>query len=236
MSNERLSQIREAERASHLEIYSTAELYEKGSWLQKPIKTVLDLLPVFANHQALRALDLGSGVGRNSIAVALEYRHIDCKVECVDILEYSIERLRQNAVKYEVEKEIEGIVSPIENYVIAENTYDLVMAVSALEHIDSENAFKEKLKEICQGIRAGGVVCLVINSGVTEKDKETGEKLSPQFEVNLPTQELQTILQETFIGWKILKSTIRHQQYDIPRGERTVDLETDVVTFVAQKL
>ena len=47
MNNDRLTEIREAEKASHLEIYSTAELYEKGSWLQKPIKTVLDLLPIF---------------------------------------------------------------------------------------------------------------------------------------------------------------------------------------------
>lgn len=236
MNNDRLTEIREAEKASHLEIYSTAELYEKGSWLQKPIKTVLDLLPIFEEYQTLRVLDLGSGVGRNSIAVASEYKHIDCRVECVDILEYSIERLLQNAVKFGVEKEIEGIVSPIESYVISENTYDLIMAVSALEHIDSEKNFRVKLKEICAGIREGGVVCLVINSGVTEKDKETREILSPQFEVNIPTQEMQSILLESFSGWKVLKSTVRHQQYDIPRGERTVDLETDVVTFVAQKI
>ncbi len=236
MNQDRLMKIRTAEKESHLEIYSTAKLYEQGSWLQKPIKTVLELLPLFANYQRLRVLDLGSGVGRNSIAVAREYRAIDCRVDCVDILDYSIEKLQENAAKYNVEKEIKGIVSPIENFTVKKNTYDLIMAVSALEHIDTEQNFKEILKDINVGICEKGVVCLVINSGVTERDKETGEWLLPQFEVNLPTQELQTILQESFDGWKILKSTVRRQKYDIPRYKRIAELETDVVTFVAQKI
>ena len=40
MNTETLKSIREAERESHLEIYSTAKLFESGSWLQKPVKTV----------------------------------------------------------------------------------------------------------------------------------------------------------------------------------------------------
>ncbi len=43
----RLQQIRESERNSHMEIYSIKELFEPGSWLQKPIKTVLDLIPLY---------------------------------------------------------------------------------------------------------------------------------------------------------------------------------------------
>ena len=40
----RLRYIRESERRSHEEMYSYEELFQKGSWLQKPIKTILDIV------------------------------------------------------------------------------------------------------------------------------------------------------------------------------------------------
>ena len=42
MNDKIIKSIREAEKKSHLEIYSTAKLFESGSWLQKPVKTVVD--------------------------------------------------------------------------------------------------------------------------------------------------------------------------------------------------
>ena len=70
----RLEEIRKAERESHEEVYSSCKLYESGSWLQKPIITVLNLLPEFAEHEEIRVLDLGGGVGRNCIPFAKEYK------------------------------------------------------------------------------------------------------------------------------------------------------------------
>lgn len=109
--------------------------------LQKPIKTVLDLLPLFEDYREFRGLDLGCGVGKNCIAVAKHFKQIPCIIDCVDILELAIE-----------------------NYSIEENAYDLVLAVSALEHMDTKESLIRKLAEINRGIRTGGVVCLVINS------------------------------------------------------------------------
>lgn len=230
-----LQKIRESERKSHEELYSSKELYKEGSWLNKPIKTVLDILPLFEGHEELRALDIGSGVGRNSIAIAQWYKEIDCRVDCVDILELAIEKLQENAEKHGVAHCIHGVVSAIEDFEISENTYDFVLAVSALEHIDSKASFVKKLDEIAKGIRENGVVCLVINSEVKEADKATGKSLPPQFEVNLPTEELQGLLDEVFAGWEVLKSTVREQKYDIPREDIVSALETKVVTFVARR-
>lgn len=231
----RLQQIREAERNSHIEIYSEKELYESGSWLQKPIKTVLDLVPLFHDYNELHVLDLGGGVGRNCIPFAQEYSNISCTVECVDILELAIEKLKDNAQRYHIASTIKGIVSSIEDYTIEECKYDLIMAVSALEHVESEEAFVNKLIEIRDGIREKGIVCLVINSEVMETNKDTGESLEPQFEVNPDTEELQAILRDTFADWEIMKTTVRTQQYDIPRDAVTSDLKTRVVTLVARK-
>lgn len=230
-----LESIREAEKASHIEIYSTAKLYESGSWLQKPVKTVLDLVPLFQNYKELNVLDLGCGVGRNCIPIAQEYKNISCCIDCVDILDLAIDELNQNSVKFDVQNKISGIVSSIDDFLIKENHYDLTMAVSALEHIDSVESFKNKLTEIFNGTRKNGIVCLIINSEITEVNKETGEELIPQFEVNLKTADLLDLLKNTFEDWEILKETVRNQRYDIPRQNCTSDLSTDVVTFVARK-
>ena len=39
---DRLSQIRQAEAASHRDAYASHELFAPGSWLAKPVKTVLE--------------------------------------------------------------------------------------------------------------------------------------------------------------------------------------------------
>ena len=231
-----IQSIRESERKSHIELYSNEELYREGSWLNKSIKTVTDLFSLFEECEKFHALDLGSGVGRNSIAIAKQFENISCRVDCVDILELAIEKLQENAKRFGVEERIRGIVSPIEEFEFAPDTYDLILAVSALEHIDSKESFVKKLKEMRDGIKPQGVVCLVVNSEVREKNKETGEDLFPQFEVNLPTEELQEILQKTFDGWEVLKSTVRAQKYEIPREGCVSELSTNVVTYVIRRI
>lgn len=234
MNTDILKLIREAEKTSHIEIYSTSRLYESGSWLQKPVKTVMDLIPFFENHQEINVLDLGCGVGRNCIPIAQEYKG-KCKIDCVDILDFAIEKLKQNNNEYDVENEINGIVSSIDDFEIKANHYDLIIAVSALEHVDNVESFKNKLIEISNGIRKNGIVCLIINSQIVEINKENGQQLVPQFEVNLETQELISLLNNAFDGWEIIKNTIRSQRYDIPRENCVSDLATDVVTLVARK-
>ena len=231
----RLQSIRESERNSHIELYSSEELYKEGSWLNKPIKTVTDLFPLFDGCKDFCALDLGSGVGRNSIAIAKQFRDISCRVDCVDILEIAIEKLLENAKRFGVEEYIHGEVCPIEDYKIVPDSYDLILAVSALEHIDSKESFVKKLVEMKAGTKPQGIVCLVVNSEIREKNKETGEELFPQFEVNLPTKELQEILQNVFADWEVLKSTVRGQQYDIPREDCVSELSTNVVSYVVRK-
>ena len=235
MINERLNHIRLAEAESHTKAYTNHSLFSPGSWLAKPVKTVMDLLPLFEGYTDFRALDLGSGIGRNCIPVAQHFKHIPCRVDCVDILELAIEKLNENAHQYGVADNIRGIVSSIDDYEIDADNYDFIMAISALEHIASKSAFEKKLAEIRDGLRHGGLACLIVNSGVIEHDKATGQELPPQFEVNLPTSQMQDLLEYTFAGLQVIKNTIVHQKYDIPRENGIANLQTDVVTYVVRK-
>ena len=233
--DERLKRIRESERKSHEEIYTDEKLYATDSWLKKPIKTVRDIMPLFAEYEKLRVLDLGSGVGRNSIYVAECFKDKDCVVECVDLLEIAIEKLLENAEERGVAAGIKGVQNSIEEYDIEADSYDFIMAISALEHIDTEESFVKKLSEMRDGLREKGVVCLVVNSEVREQNAETGEVVDAQFEVNISTEKMQGYLQEVFEGWSVLKTTVSAQEYDIPREGFVSRLNTNVVTFVARK-
>ena len=233
--NDRLSQIRTAEAESHTQAYTSHSLFSPGSWLAKPVKTVLELLPLFEGYTQFTALDLGCGVGRNCIPVAQHFSGISYRVDCVDILELAVVKLNDNAQQYGVADHIRGFVSSIDDYEITADSYDLIMAISALEHIASKSAFEKRLAEIRDGLRHGGIACLIVNSGVIEHDKATGQELLPQFEVNLPTRQMQNLLENTFAGWQVIKHTIVHQKYDIPRENCIADLETDVITYVVRK-
>lgn len=231
----RLEKIRQAEKESHIEAYTTNELFQQGTWLQKSIKTVTDLYSLFDGYSSIHILDLGSGVGRNCIPMAQHFSKINCSIECVDILNLAIEKLNQNSIVYGVEKNITGYTVSIEDFIIKKDSYDIIIAISALEHIESENALKAKLKEIQEGIKKNGVACLVVNSEVTETDRNLGELLEPQFEVNMSANQMKLLLCEIFGNWNIIKSTVVPQNYTIKRENRDVDLNTKVITLVARK-
>ena len=233
--NERLVRIRESERKSHTEIYTSQKLYHTDSWLKRPIKTVREIASHFDGYDALRVLDLGCGVGRNSIYIAERFQKIPCMIDCVDLLAIAIEKLLDNAQAHNVTSSINGITKSIEEYEIQSNSYDFIMAVSALEHMDSQESFLSKLFEIKEGLRKNGIVCLVINSSVEEMNTQTQEAIEVQFEINLPTDKLQSILSDVFCDFEILKTTVAEQEYDIPRESCISRLRTNVVTYAARK-
>ena len=65
--------------------------------------------------------------------------------------------------------------------------------------------------------------------------KKLLDALQPHFEVNLTSDKLTNILNDTFNNFIKLKETKIKQQYDIPRLDKTVSLSTDVITLVAKK-
>lgn len=235
ITDDRVSRIRQAEAKSHIEAYNHYALYSPGSWLSKPVKTVMEILPCFDGYKQLRGLDLGSGIGRNAIAIARHFQKIDCQIDCVDILEMAIEKLNENADQYAAAGSVNGIVSSIDDYLISAESYDFILAISALEHMNSVASFQEKLIEIRQGLRDGGIACFIVNSSVKECSKETGDERTAQFEVNLSTDKMMELLLKSFPDWAVLKQTVVHQKYDIPRESGISLVDTDVVTFVVRK-
>lgn len=233
MTRARLDAIRRAEAESHIAAYNSYTLYAPGSWLSKPVPALRELLPLYVERSGMRVLDLGSGVGRNAIAAARALK--ESTVECVDILPMAIEKLLENAARLGVREQIVGITAPVDGFSIEAEGYDMILAASVLEHLDSRASAIDKLTGIAKGIRPGGAVLIVMNTGVREWDTVTGEALTPQFEVNLPPEEVRELLTKTFDGWEVLWDRLVHQEYDVPRGERRATIASEVVTFTARR-
>ena len=130
---------------------------------------------------------------------------------------------------------IRGITQPVDEFPVEPLGYDLILAASVLEHLDSRESMERKLLGIAAGIRPGGAVLIVMNTGVREWDTKTGEPLDPQFEVNLPPQDVRSLLEDNFSGWQILWDKCIHYEYEVPRGSQMAMICAEVVTFAARR-
>lgn len=232
---DRVSIIRSEEKKYHDFCYDNFNLFEPGSWLHKPVKTVMDLLEEYKNQEYLSVLDLGSGIGRNSIPIAETMKNRDGKVVCVDLLESAIDKLDGYSQKFGVEGFIVTRLSDIEQFTIEHEEFDIIVAVSSLEHVSSEKALERKLKEMTFGTQPNGSNCVIIGSNIKEVNLINGQEVDPMFEVNISTERMLGILDHQYAGWEVKSRFVKHLEYEIDRNGQPVKLTTDCITFVAKK-
>ncbi|MDG5789817.1 class I SAM-dependent methyltransferase [Evansella sp. AB-P1] len=231
----KLEFIRKEEKKYHDYCYENYKLFEEGSWLYKPVKTVIDLLPILIGKPSPKVLDLGSGVGRNSIPVAQEIKNKKGKVVCVDLLDSALDKLKFYSKEYEVEEVIETIKADIGQYDITKNEYDLIVAVSTLEHVESEDVFENVIRKMALGTKDEGINCIIVNSDVEEIDISTNGKLDTMMEVNIKTEAMLIKLRKIYEAWEIVNQLVKPLEYRIVRDERDVLLKTNAITFVVRK-
>jgi len=123
----------------------------------KTLTTLLELGLVRGNELAL---DLGCGEGRESIFLA----RLGIRVVAIDICKEFIDKLREYSEKYCLN--ITPICMDVLKYNYPENTYDLVLVTTLLNHLE-----REKIPIVINGVKrtlkSGGYVCVTV---FTEKD------------------------------------------------------------------
>ena len=232
---DRIEFIRNEEKKYHDYCYENYKLFEEGSWLYKPVKTVIDLLPLFDNKDNLKVIDLGCGVGRNSIPIAEAIKDRNGKIVCVDLLDSALNKLKEYSKEFHVEKVIRTEKADIGNYVIKPDEYDLIIAVSTLEHVKSETIFEQVVRQMADGTKDNGVNCLIVNSEIEEIDLETNVKLDALMELNLLTEDMINKLSSIYSGWELLKTIVKPLEYKITRNQKPVLLKTNAITYVVRK-
>ncbi|WP_017186800.1 class I SAM-dependent methyltransferase [Alkalibacillus haloalkaliphilus] len=231
----RVEFIRNEEKKYHDFCYENYKLFEEGSWLYKPVKTVMDLLSMLEGKTNIKVLDLGSGVGRNSIPIAQDIKTKNGKVFCVDLLDSALDKLELYSSEYGVEEVIETKKADIGSYVIPKSEFDFIVAVSTLEHVESECVFENVIRQMAFGTKDGGINCIIVNSEVEEIDIDTNEKLDAMMEVNIKTEDMMNKLSNIYDGWEVVNQLVKPLEYKIIRNERDVLLKTNAITFVVGK-
>lgn len=231
----RLERIRAEEKAYHDRFYAEHRLFEPGSWMSRPVKTVVELAERFRSRKQLDILDLGCGAGRNAIPLAGMLDSGQAHVVCVDLLESALAALAENSRRFGVEERITPIQSAIESFRIEPNTYDMVIAVSALEHVSSEEALEMTLSAVARGTREDGAVCFIIGTNTRETSMVDGRELDPAFEVNVPTARMAAMLELHYRNWTIERHAVHPLEFQIDRGGLPVRLTTDCITFIATR-
>lgn len=231
----RVERIRKAEKRYHESCYEEHKLFVEGSWLYKPVRKVMEALTQLELRSDMRVLDLGCGVGRNSIPIAEVLKPYGGLVECVDLLESALVKLEHYAREYGVEAYIRSVLGDIGHVPIPADTYDLIVAVSSLEHVSSEDVLMGVIQRMTAGTRKGGIHAVLISTNIEETDLRTGGRLDPQFELNFTTDSMLNVLDDAYAGWELLGRSVKAQQFQITREAAPVLLKGDCIVFTAHK-
>lgn len=234
-----LEEIRRQEKQYHDQYYSNHELFSAHSWLDDPVPDVINGFMLLPPRSDLCVLDLGCGVGRNSIPLAQRLPRPQGRILCVDLLDSAITYLKQYAAHYGVTDRIMTIRSDVEHFPIAAHTYDYVVAVSVLEHLSTPAIWHKVITSLQQSTRPGGIHCFQINTDITETDGCTGEQRMPMFELRFSSHELLAALWQHYTAcphpWTIIEQRTNWHTIEIEREGRPVHLNSNMLTWIVQK-
>lgn len=217
----------------HAEFYRANELFDDGTWLRKPEPYVLDAARRLPGGRPLAVLDLGAGVGRNTIPVARMLPE-GSRLTAVDMLETAVERLQANCLCYGVADIVHSETAEIEEFPIEANAYDLVFSVSALEHVISLARMEETLLRIMAGTRVGGLNCFMINTDAREITSD-GRVRDALIEFQLGFDQAHDLLNDCYGDWHIIDQSRRAWRVPESRGGEEFTLASTCLQFLARK-
>ncbi|WP_182866622.1 class I SAM-dependent methyltransferase [Rhodopirellula sp. JC639] len=126
-----------------------------------------------------RALDLGAGAGRDTIALA----RVGFHVTAVDLSPRGAQRIRQRAETAGVGGQVETCVANVCDHEIPPGAFDAICATTVLDHIPAEDA-RRVWKRMTAGLCAGGVLYVEVHS-----TEDPGSDRHPGIESDAPKSE-----------------------------------------------
>jgi cyclopropane fatty-acyl-phospholipid synthase-like methyltransferase len=218
----------------HIDYYSKHELFEGGSWLEKPDAIVMELCKEIKKLDAPKILDLGAGVGRNSIAIAQILNN--AQIDCVEFLDLACKKLDANAAKHGVQNSIISHCLDLETFVIRKNYYDLIIAISVLEHCSSFANIETIIQKVIDGTKTKGINRLEFTTNRNVIDQDTNQKINTKVETPLQSDDLETLLKEKYKNWVITKLSLEPYKENLLYEGKEVIWQSIQLNFIAQKI
>lgn len=233
MSNH-FTRAREAESNYHEKFYDETSLFQPGTWLSKPVQIVMDLLEQMDLNR-ISVLDLGCGVGRNSIPIAQKIQSFEGSVHGVDLLPTAIHKLASYSIEYNVQKTLSVEIADAEYYEVNSEEHNYIIACSCLEHMSTIDAFRKVISRMIKGTKQEGINCILMSTEVKEYDVEHGEETDGLIELNLKTEFAIRILREQYKEWEILIERCSPQTIRENKEGKDIEFRSCWLTFVAQR-
>jgi SAM-dependent methyltransferase len=227
----------------HKLYYSRHQLFDEDSWLAKPDAGLMklveeNLLPGWdgSGQQPLQILDLGCGVGRNAIPVAMAIIRADvpAKITCVDVLDESINLLMQNCITYGAEDLIEGVVADNDSFAILPGHFDLIAAISVVEHCAGRAKVLKLLKAIATGLKPGGFVRIEMTTDRNVIDLGTKQAVPTHVETPLTERQVKTMLDEAFKDFEVLSLDVFPYKEVLDKDGKKILWQSKQVSFSAR--
>jgi cyclopropane fatty-acyl-phospholipid synthase-like methyltransferase len=227
---------RKNELEYHDHLYKNLASHSPSTRLQKPVKLIMDTASALLRNtqKPISILDLGCGMGRNSIPLAQMLSTGDT-ITCVDILNSALQQLHAYAQDEQVHECIIPIQADVEKFEITEEKYTFIFSVSCIEHVSSTESFKQVIKRIQNGTAAHGINCLMLYSNVRWIDMKNNKDIEPLVELNLNTQETLSLLKKRYNTWGIQKLYVKPWKADMIQEGKHISFEASCICLVAKR-
>jgi len=231
----------------HRLYYSRHQLFEENSWLAKPDAGLMKLIEeeligrigAGKNKSPLQLLDLGCGVGRNAVpvAMALAQADIEAKVLAVDVLAESIDILAKNCATYCVDHIVAGLVADNDQFEIEAGRYDLIAAISVVEHCAGKARVLKLLKSIAQGLKPSGLARIEMTTDRNVIDLGTKQAVPTHVETPLSERQVKEMLAEAFTesDFAVLSLEVFPYKEVLDKDDKKILWQSKQVSFSARR-
>jgi SAM-dependent methyltransferase len=142
------------------------------------VQSIIDL-SMSAEGRGFKALDLGAGAGRDSIALA----RAGYAVTAVDLSEMGLERINQRATAAGVGERVTTQAADVRKFDFETEKYDAIIATTVLDHIPATDAVVVWQK-ILSSLTAHGLLAVEVHSS-----EDPGSDLPPGCNSTAPKSE-----------------------------------------------
>ena len=233
--NSNLEEARRETNEYHEQYYSDHKLFENGSWLSEPDYELNTVVNELKNRKEPSILDIGAGVGRNAIALALALKENKPMITCVDSLPKATEKLIEYATKYRVASGIIALTEDMDSMEIKKQSFDCILSISVLEHSASYDIMINTINKIIDGTKSGGINRLTFSTDRSVKSLETGKIIESPVETVLNREELLKDLKKLYSGWEIVLLDSIDYDENLDRNGEQVNWKSSDLSFLARK-